>query len=101
MAARDPEVIAHLEWIGYVQPVGLVVSIPALTSAQAYVNRNIAPQQQRLLACLPRDAHDEPIPQITDVPAFTQTVLGWEPSDLVPVDGNDPQTDSLIVALPE
>ena len=49
---RDPETIAHQEWIGYVQPVGLVVSIPALSSAQAYVNRNIAPQQQKLLACL-------------------------------------------------
>src|SRR6516164_8569382 len=32
--ARDPETLAHQEWLGYVQPVGLVVSIPALLAAQ-------------------------------------------------------------------
>lgn len=127
---RDPETIAHQEWIGYVQPVGLVVSIPALTSAQAYVNRNIAPQQQKLLAILPRDARDEPIPEIRDFPLFTREVLGWEPDDLItcqlpvaePTDHCPPTTahhqlptddcqlttddhqlptDNLIIALPE
>ena len=29
--AQDPEYRAHQEWLGYVQPVGLVVSIPAFT----------------------------------------------------------------------
>ena len=52
---RDPEVIAHQQWLGYVQPVGLVVSIPALVQAEAYVNKNIAPDHQRFLACLPED----------------------------------------------
>lgn len=99
--ARDPETFAHQEWIGYVQPVGLVVSIPALTAAQSHVNRNIAPDQQKLLGCLPHDAHDEPIPEIQDFPKFTQEVLGWEPADLVPVNDGDPQTCPLIVALPE
>jgi hypothetical protein len=98
--ARDPETIAHQEWIGYVQPVGLVVSIPSLLAAQAHVNRNIAPQQQKLLACLPRDAHDEPVPQICDFPRFAQEVLGWEPGDLVAVDCDDAQTAPLVVALP-
>ena len=40
--AKDPEILAHLEWLGFVQPVGLVVSIPALTQAQAYVNKNVS-----------------------------------------------------------
>ena len=52
--ARDPETLAHQEWLGYVQQTGLVVSIPALLAAQAFVNRNIAPDQQRFLAFLPR-----------------------------------------------
>jgi len=60
--AKDPEQLAHQEWLGYVQPVGLVVSIPALLAAQAHVNRNIIPDHQRFLDCLPRDAHDELIP---------------------------------------
>ena len=42
--AKDPALQAHLEWIGYVQPVGLVVSAPALIAAQAQINRNIAPE---------------------------------------------------------
>jgi len=81
--AKDPEQLAHQQWLGYVQPVGLVVSIPALLAAQAHVNRNIAPEHQRFLACLRRDKHDELVPEIQDFRAFTQTVLGWEPADLV------------------
>ena len=57
--ARDPELIAHLEWLGYIQPVGLVVSAPALLQAQAHINSNVIPQHQRFLACLPVDKDDE------------------------------------------
>ena len=38
---KDPELIAHQEWLGYLQPVGLVVSPPALAVAGAYPNKNI------------------------------------------------------------
>ena len=31
--AKDPAILAHQEWLGYVQPAGLVVSIPALLDA--------------------------------------------------------------------
>ncbi|HAV34551.1 MAG TPA: SAM-dependent methyltransferase, partial [Planctomycetaceae bacterium] len=81
--AKDPELIAHLEWLGYIQPVGLVVSPPALVQAQAHVNRNVIPQQQRFLACLPSDASDEPIPVIRDFPKFVREVLEWQATDLV------------------
>ena len=35
MARRklDPAVLAHLEWLGFVKPTGLVVSAPALARA--------------------------------------------------------------------
>jgi hypothetical protein len=79
---KDPELLAHQEWLGYVQPVGLVVSVPALLEAQAYVNRNIVPDHQRFLSCLPRDKNDDVVPEIRDLAVFTQTVLGWEPGDL-------------------
>lgn len=94
---RDPEALAHQEWLGYVQPVGLVVSIPALLAAGAHVNRNIAPDHQRFLTCLPRDAHDGTIPEIRDFPEFARTVLGWEKDDLIPCN----KVDSLEVPLPE
>lgn len=89
----DTEYLAHREWLGYVQPVGLVVSIPALLAAQAHLNRHIAPEQQRFLACLPRERSDDVIPEIRDFAEFTQTVLEWEPADLVAL----PE----VVTLPE
>ncbi len=96
---KDPEIIAHQQWLGYVQPVGLVVSIPAMVQAQAYVNRNIAPDHQRFLNCLPDD--DTSPPAITDLARFTQEVLGWEPADLIDLRRDSPDVQSLEVALPE
>ncbi len=96
--ARDPETIAHQEWLGFVQPVGLVVSIPALLQAQAHINKNIAPDHQRFLDCLPEDEDAESV--IKDFPEFTQTVLGWETTDLVGANGTT-LPDSLEVTLPE
>jgi hypothetical protein len=29
--AQDPELIRHKEWVGFLQPVGLVVSPPGLS----------------------------------------------------------------------
>ena len=99
--SRDPETLAHVEWLGYVQPVGLVVSIPALLAAQAHVNRHILPDHQRFVALLPRDRDDEPEPRLTDLATFTQQVLGWRADDLEPVVPNDPQFSGLEVPLPE
>ncbi len=99
--AKDPEQLAHQEWLGYVQPVGLVVSIPALLAAQAHINRNIVPDHQRFLNCLPRDAHDELIPELRDFAEFTEQVLGWRAGDLEIVPPGDPRYASIEVPLPE
>ena len=47
MPKRDPHMDAHLEWIGFVRPTGLVVSAPALARAGAILPRD--PEGQRLL----------------------------------------------------
>jgi Eco57I restriction-modification methylase/MmeI, target recognition domain len=102
--AKDPEQLAHQEWLGYVQPVGLVVSVPALLSAQAYVNRNIVPDHQRFLSCLRRDKNDDVIPEMRDLTEFSQTTLSWEAHDLIrmPTDGSSPgELSSLEIVLPE
>ncbi len=99
--AKDPEHLAHLQWLGFVQPVGLVVSIPALLSAQAHINRNILAEQHRFLASLPRGPKDELIPEIRDFPAFTRACLGWEAGDLVGSTESDRIPESLEIALPE
>jgi len=56
--ATDPEYRWHQEWIGFLQPEGLVVSPPALCAAQAHVNRNIAPVQQVLIDLVRIEPHD-------------------------------------------
>ena len=47
--ARNPELLTHIEWLGYLQPVGLVVSPPALADAQAFPSKNIIPDHTRFL----------------------------------------------------
>jgi hypothetical protein len=93
--ARDPEILAHLEWLGYVQPVGLVVSVPALLAAQAHVGRASPTDHQRFLASLPKDKNGETVPEISELGTFVQSVLGWEAADLREA------PSSLDVALPE
>jgi N-6 DNA Methylase len=75
---RDPAILAHQEWLGYVQPTGLVVSIPSLIDASAFLNRNYGPEHQRLLSALPQDPDGSPIPEISDFARFAQDVFGWD-----------------------
>jgi hypothetical protein len=102
--AKSPEELAHQEWIGFVQPTGLVVSIPALLAAGAQINRNMAPVQSRLLACLERDARGEPRPELRNLAAFATGVLDWSPEDLQPVPPSaalPPEFAGLEVVLPD
>jgi len=99
--ARDPEIVAHQEWLGYVQPVGLVVSIPALVSAGAYINHNFAPDHRRFLEALPMDKDGQSVPEIRDFPTFAASFLGWTANDLYGVPGAPGVPPSLEVALPE
>jgi hypothetical protein len=77
--AKDPAILAHQEWLGYVQPSGLVVSVPAMIEARVYVNRNISPDHQRFLSALPTDRDGEPVPEIANFPEFARSVFGWAP----------------------
>ena len=98
---KDPEILAHQEWLGYVQPVGLVVSIPALVSAGAYINRNFAPDHRRFLEALPADKDGQPVSEIRDFAAFATSFFGWAASDLYGSPGAPGVPPSLEVALPE
>jgi len=80
--AQDPELIRHKEWLGFLQPVGLVVSPPALVKFQCVLNRNIVELQQALQEIITTNS-EESQALISDFPAFVAEVLGWEPYDLV------------------
>ena len=81
MARLDPQVAAHLEWIGFVRPTGLVVSAPALVRAGVILNRRDAEGQRLLRDCVVDDAGDQTPPaskpRLPDFRAFAESVLGW------------------------
>jgi hypothetical protein len=78
MAKLDPNVLAHLEWIGFVRPTGLVVSAPALVRAGAILDRRDADGQLRLSACLETESSDDgDVPFISNFRSFAESVLGW------------------------
>ena len=80
MPAPDSDTRAHLEWLGFIQPNGLVVSAPALVKAGAILNRQDAEGQRRLTDCLREREFDPargPEPCLPDFRAFAAAVLGW------------------------
>ena len=81
---------AHRRWIGYVQPTGLVVSPVVLANHTIGADSNVGAEQVRLVELVTPDSN-----RVTDIPAFVQTLLGWQPDDLLPA------PEDLAVPLPE
>ncbi|MEX2555580.1 MAG: DNA methyltransferase [Actinomycetota bacterium] len=104
MAKLDPQVIDHLEWLGFVQPTGLVVSAPALVRAGAILDRRDVEGQRLLQASVaqrpgPTDA--DPVDYLPDFRAFAEQVLGWGFSPKAYAGTDEvPVPDELSVALP-
>ncbi len=105
--ATDLDILRHKEWLGLLQPVGLVVSPPALIKAQAVIDRGrLVELQERLSTVVSTEIltrhKDEPIAWIADFPAFAQTVLGWRVSSATAEGKRDlvNAPDELSVALP-
>ena len=93
---QDPELKANIEWLGYLQPVGLVVSPYALHQAQASPDKNILTQHRQFLECVSDvklDGDDVPVPALMNFPRLTREVLGWRQEDLRPA------PESLDLAL--
>src|SRR5208283_4859270 len=102
--ARNPELLTHIEWLGYLQPVGLVVSPPALVDAQAFPSKNIIPEHTRFLDMVDEvtiEGENDPQPSIRDFAHFATQILGWEPADLVGTAEGGAVPDSLEVTLTE
>src|SRR3989442_9560485 len=80
MTKLDPEILAHLEWIGFVRPTGLVVSAPALVRAGVILDRRDLEGQQLLRACVEERAFspkEGPVPHLPAFRAFAESVLSW------------------------
>ena len=81
-AKIPPEVRDHLEWLGFVQPTGLVVSATALVKAGAILPRRDIEGQQAFADCLEErrfdgDGDADPEPFAPDFEAFARGALGW------------------------
>ncbi len=72
---------AHQEWLGFVQPVGLVVAPPVLVARGVLIDRNIRPHQERLDALLNDDDA-----AVADIKSVFVELLGWEEEDLADPD---------------
>ena len=105
MPAPDPNTCAHLEWLGFIQPNGLVVSAPALVKAGAILNRHDVEgqalldgwvNQRQVSSALSREHH------LRDFREFARTVLGWSfsPKGYVGTD-EAPIPAELEVPLPD
>ena len=102
---QDPNITAHLEWLGFVQPTGLVFSAPALVRGGAILDRRDVAGQRLLSECADERAlgpEREPEPVIGDFEVFARLVLGWSfsPKGYAGVDGA-PIPPELEVALPD
>jgi hypothetical protein len=100
---RDPRDLAlrlHKEWLGYLQPVGLVVSGPAMVDTDCLINTDIHAELARFREILsPRHVSKdaEPIQILPQLQPFLLDILGWKATDLVAAD--DPRAVSLNVYL--
>ena len=104
MPAPDPNTRAHLEWLGFIQPNGLVVSAPALVKAGAILNRQDSEGQALLAGCLDQRAvsPEDPEPCVRDFREFASAVLGWGFSSKGYAGTEDaPVPDDLTVVLPD
>ena len=80
--AKQPsaEIRAHLEWLGFIQPTGLVVSAHALEQAGVTLNRRDVEGQRCLEECVRElvfEPDGETEPYLPDFETFARTVLGW------------------------
>ena len=105
MARIDPQIQDHLEWLGFVQPTGLVVSAPALVRAGAILDRRDRDGQRLLEECVEErqtGPNSEPQPVIVDFEHFATEVLGWSfsPKGYAGSDGT-PIPEELELVLPD
>jgi hypothetical protein len=103
--ARDPKdesLRRHKDWLGFIQPVGLVVSPPALVDADCHVNSDVADEYQRFVGATRQQlfvGRADSVSVLKDIKSLLVEVFGWQPGDLVAAD--EPRVSDLVVPLPE
>ena len=94
MAGYDP----NEEWLGHVQPVGLVVAPLVLRTF------GLVPEQQTRTDSDAVQSHlrqDETGPALTDPWTFFESILGWRPRQVAGSPGGTPIPDDLVLRIEE
>ena len=81
--AQDYDQYLHREWLGLLQPEGLVVSPPALVNAQAFVDKSKAIALQPVLQSLAEQTYLQGKTQayVSEFSTFAEQILEWETED--------------------
>ena len=98
---RRSAIFAHQEWLGFVQPVGLVVAPAVMAGAQVVPDRNVSGRQREFRELLEDSADGERGAARRRAPDLRRLFtgwLGWEDSDLADAAAH---RDTLEIALPE
>ena len=101
MADRERQklIFAHQEWIGFVQPVGLVVAPAVMVDAQVAPDRNVSGRQRDFRELLEEDGSGVTARwRAPELRRLFLEYLGWEDGDLVEA---SEQRDELEISLPE
>ena len=97
--ARSNLIFAHQEWLGFVQPVGLLLSPIVMVDAQVVPDRNISGRQREFRELLEEDGSGATARWFaSDIRGVFVDYLGWEEGDLLDASGH---RDALEIALPE
>jgi hypothetical protein len=94
MAVVDP----NLEWLGYVQPVGLVLSPTVLDRYGLVPEEQTRADGEAVAACLTPDGEAR---ALADSWAFFSRILGWRDHQVAGISGGQAWSDGLSVAIDE
>jgi hypothetical protein len=101
--ASDIGIKEHQQWLGYLQPEGLVVSAQVLVDNQVYINRNSAPLQAKLQKYVATHevADGAETQRLTDLKTFLTDFLGWPAEMLEGTEEGGEIPEALKIPLPE
>ena len=96
---RENLIFAHQEWIGFVQPVGLVVAPTVMVDAQVVPDRNISGRQRDFCELLEEDGSGTTARwRAPDLRKLFLDFLDWEEGDL---EDAGAYPEKLEISLPE
>ena len=97
---RENLIFAHQEWIGFVQPVGLVVAPTVMVDAQVVPDRNISGRQRDFCELIEEEEDDGTTARwrAPDLQKIFLEYLGWEEGDL---EDAEAYPEELEISLPE